>query len=99
MKSVFMIMLAISFGLVMGCASVQKRSDQNTFQEPLRVEHINGKSFVKRHKDKIYKVKKNDCLWTIAASKNVYGDGFEWPVIFRDNRAQIKDANIIEPGQ
>ena len=46
-----------------------------------------------------YLVKKGDSLWAIAAQKKVYSDPFQWPLIFKTNRDQIKDPDQIEPGQ
>ncbi|PKL17354.1 MAG: hypothetical protein CVV49_11515 [Spirochaetae bacterium HGW-Spirochaetae-5] len=51
--------------------------------------------------DKIYVVqwrKKNtDCLWRIA--ETVYKDASFWPAIYLANRDQIKDPDLIFPGQ
>ncbi len=48
---------------------------------------------------KFYRVKKGDCLWTIAGKKQVYGNAFEWPLLWRANRDQIADPDLIEPAQ
>lgn len=42
-------------------------------------------------------VKDGNSLWRIARS--TYGDGFKFTSIFNENRDQIKDANLIFPGQ
>lgn len=44
-------------------------------------------------------VQKHDCLWTIAAQPQVYGDSFEWPLIFKTNRDKITDPDLIYPHQ
>ena len=44
-----------------------------------------------------YEVKSGDSLSRIA--KNMYGDGNQWPKIFEANRDQIKDPDLIHPGQ
>lgn len=46
-----------------------------------------------------YTVKQHDNLWHIAGHEEVYGDSFDWPIVFSHNRAQIKDADLIFPGQ
>lgn len=46
-----------------------------------------------------YTVKQDDNLWCIAGFDEVYGDPFDWPIIFSHNRAQIKDADLIYAGQ
>jgi nucleoid-associated protein YgaU len=49
---------------------------------------------------KTYVVKKGDCLWKIAARKDVYGDGSKWPKIYNANKKVIgKNPNLIKPGQ
>lgn len=46
---------------------------------------------------KIYVVKAGDSLSKIA--KREYGDANAWKAIFEANRDQIKDPNLIQPGQ
>jgi len=46
-----------------------------------------------------YDVKKGDCLWKISSMSDIYGDPFEWPLLFRANRDQIQDPDIIEVNQ
>lgn len=45
----------------------------------------------------IYNKKKRDCLWRIA--HKVYKDARLWPVIYMANKEQIKDPDLIFPGQ
>jgi hypothetical protein len=40
-----------------------------------------------------------DCLWNIAKKPDIYGDAFKWPKIWQKNRDQIKNPDIIYPGQ
>ena len=44
-------------------------------------------------------VTKGECLWWIAEYKQVYNDPFMWPLIFKANRDQIKNPDLIFPGQ
>jgi LysM repeat protein len=46
-----------------------------------------------------YTVAKGNCLWWISEFKQIYNDPFMWPLIFKANRAKIKNANLIYPGQ
>jgi len=46
-----------------------------------------------------YVVEKHDSLWAISGRSQVYGDPFEWPLIFKANRDQIADPDEISPGQ
>lgn len=40
-----------------------------------------------------------DCLWNISKKKTIYNNPFMWPKIWQGNRDQIKDPDIIHPGQ
>lgn len=44
-----------------------------------------------------YTVVKGDCLWNIA--RRFYGNGSKYTVIYEANRDQIKNPNLIYPGQ
>lgn len=46
-----------------------------------------------------YRVHRSDCLWTIAGKNDVYSDSFDWPLLFKANRDQIKDPDLIYPRQ
>ncbi|MBN1301707.1 MAG: LysM peptidoglycan-binding domain-containing protein [Melioribacteraceae bacterium] len=50
-------------------------------------------------KEIMYTVVRGDHLWGIAKKKEHYGNGFAWPVIYRANRDQIKDPDLIYPKQ
>ena len=43
-----------------------------------------------------YIVQKGDSLWKIASKNNVLGDSLRWPLLFKGNRDQIMDPDIIE---
>jgi hypothetical protein len=45
----------------------------------------------------IYNKKKRDCLWRIAGK--VYNNARLWPLIYMANKDQIKDPDLIFPGQ
>lgn len=44
-------------------------------------------------------VVKGDCLWDIASKPQYYNDPFLWPVIYKANRDEITDPDVIEVGQ
>jgi len=46
-----------------------------------------------------YLVVGGDSLWSIAGQDTIYGNPFEWPLIYKANSGQIKDADLIFPGQ
>jgi nucleoid-associated protein YgaU len=43
--------------------------------------------------------KDRDCLWNIAKKPKVYDNAFLWPKIWQGNRDQIKNPDVIQPGQ
>ena len=46
-----------------------------------------------------YSVVKGDNLWNIAKQETIYDDPYMWPRIFRANRDQINDPDMIYPKQ
>lgn len=46
-----------------------------------------------------YEVTSGDNLWSISARGSVYGDPYQWPLIYKANKSQISDADLIYPGQ
>ena len=50
-------------------------------------------------KEVMYTVVRGDHLWGIAKKKEHYGNGFAWPVIYKANRDQIKNPDLIYPKQ
>ncbi|HKQ30565.1 MAG TPA: LysM peptidoglycan-binding domain-containing protein [Burkholderiales bacterium] len=46
-----------------------------------------------------YNVVRGDHLWGISSKPTIYGNPYQWPLIFKANRDRIKDADLIEPGQ
>ncbi|MCW9046718.1 MAG: LysM peptidoglycan-binding domain-containing protein [Gammaproteobacteria bacterium] len=49
--------------------------------------------------DDSYEVVGGDNLWNISAKDNIYSNPYQWPLIYKANRGQIKDADLIHPGQ
>ena len=46
-----------------------------------------------------YTVAKGDHLWGISSQDAIYGTPYNWPLIYKANAGQIKDADLIYPGQ
>jgi len=46
-----------------------------------------------------YLVVSGDNLWNIAGQDTIYSNPFMWPLIYKANSGQIKDADLIYPGQ
>jgi nucleoid-associated protein YgaU len=46
-----------------------------------------------------YTVSSGDSLWGISSMDSIYGDPYQWPLIYRANSGKIEDADLIFPGQ
>lgn len=46
-----------------------------------------------------YTVVRGDSLWGISGKSEIYGNPYQWPLIYKANRDKIKDADLIYPGQ
>jgi len=46
-----------------------------------------------------YMVEMGDNLWNISGKEDIYGNPYQWPLIYKANREQIRDADLIHPGQ
>ncbi len=46
-----------------------------------------------------YTVVRGDSLWKISGKPEIYNNPYQWPLIYKANSAQIKDADLIYPGQ
>jgi nucleoid-associated protein YgaU len=49
--------------------------------------------------DDLYEVARGDNLWDISSADSIYGDPFAWPLIYKANREDIHDPDLIYPGQ
>jgi nucleoid-associated protein YgaU len=56
-------------------------------------------AWVEAPKEINYTVVRGDCLWNIAKKSTIYSNGFAWPNIYKANRDQIKNPNLIYPKQ
>jgi nucleoid-associated protein YgaU len=46
-----------------------------------------------------YIVVRGDTLWGISGMSIIYKDNFQWPLLFKQNRDQITDPDLIYPKQ
>lgn len=46
-----------------------------------------------------YEVVKGDHLWGIASKSRIYGNPYQWPLLYKANSDKIEDADLIHPGQ
>lgn len=79
-----------------GCGSAKRLESTQVPGQPESNETV-GKASLAASGN--YLVRRHDCLWAIAGKPNIYGDSFEWPLIFKTNRDQIQDPDLIYPRQ
>ena len=48
---------------------------------------------------KSYVVRKGDTLWGISSKDYIYGDPWQWPLIYKANRDKIKNPHLIYPNE
>ncbi len=74
------------------------RANRDQIKDPNMI-HPNQVIKIPRGLPYEWKVYKGECLWKIASYPEVYGDATKWPEIFRANKDQIKDPDLIYPNQ
>ncbi len=94
-KNLGLMLLVSSFAV--GCAST---SEEAPPEEPAAVETAPEPVAVEPTMTSMnYEVSQGDNLWDISGKPSVYADPYQWPLIFKANSDQIKDADLIYPGQ
>ena len=92
-KNLGLMLLVSSFAV--GCASTTEEAPQ---EEPMAVETAPA-PVAEDSGTMNYEVSRGDNLWDISGKPSVYADPYQWPLIFKANSDQIKDADLIYPGQ
>lgn len=87
------VLIIFAFGLTAaGCQSTAP-TDDSTGVETQGASTGNGAA------GETYSVVSGDSLWGIAAQSRIYGNPYQWPLIYKANASSISDADLIEPGQ
>lgn len=97
LKPTALILLIVGF--VVGCAGTteqEAKSEAKPESKPA-VETKPAPAPVKTSID--YEVARGDNLWDISGKPEVYGNPYQWPLIYKANSDKIKDADLIYPGQ
>jgi LysM repeat protein len=94
----------LTMGLMAGCAMTQKQNEpaepaQVKKPAPAPVPAPAPAPMPEPAADIMYTVERGDNLWSISGKGEVYGDPYQWPLIYKANSDQIKDADLIFPGQ
>ena len=108
-------LLLMVMGFAVGCSSTPEEDQGETAPvptpvveeeqveaapapEPMNHEAMNHEAMAPAA-DTSYVVVQGDNLWNISGKENIYGNPYQWPLIYKANRGQIIDADLIYSGQ
>jgi len=95
-------LIGITMGLIVGCAGTAKQDDApapQAEQQPAEAQPQQQTETAMSSAASQYEVVRGDNLWNIAGKSEIYGNPYQWPLIYKNNSAKIKDADLIYPGQ
>ncbi|MDH5766031.1 MAG: LysM peptidoglycan-binding domain-containing protein [Gammaproteobacteria bacterium] len=96
------IILLMSLGLAVGCATTEETAEEapvDQQEEQQTAQADTSASDANQSGSDSYQVTNGDNLWDISAKGDIYANPYQWPLIYKANRSQIKDADLIYPGQ
>lgn len=101
------IMAFLGLGLVTGCASTgESPAEESTDMTDAERDALASAESDMSDTDESsgsgvtsYSVVGGDNLWDISGKDDVYANSYQWPLIYKNNRDKIKDADLIYPGQ
>ena len=96
MKKSFLFIFALFLGsaLMVSCSAKRVENTEVPKEAPTEV-----KAEVTPDTMMHYTVQPKDTLWDIAGKSSIYGDSFQWPLLFKSNRDKIQDPDLIYPKQ
>lgn len=89
-------MMLLALNIAVGCASAPEESKPEPAPAPVKQEPVQVEA---PKTTSSYEVVTGDNLWDISGKSSVYGNPYQWPLIYKANSDQIKDADLIYPGQ
>ena len=92
----------ISVVLLAGCASAKQApatAEAAPAPAPAPEPAAAPEPMMEKPADDVHVVVAGEHLWGISGYSQVYNDPYQWPLIFKRNRDQIEDADLIYPGQ
>lgn len=106
-KSNKILMLIATALLAAGCASTEsakqeadtKAAAETKAAPEAKAADVDASKAVAKQGNGTYSVVRGDHLWGISGKSIIYGNPYQWPLIYKANRDKIKDADLIEPGQ
>jgi nucleoid-associated protein YgaU len=99
-----LLILAFGAALVVGCASIEPAKEPPKEEKPVAEVQPGPKpqpdaAPAAKAANDTYNVVRGDHLWGISSKSMIYGNPYQWPLIYKANRDKIKDADLIHPGQ
>lgn len=91
-----LLVIMMAGGLIVGCASTPEAEPE---PEPEPEVEERAEPEPRPAPEGNYTVRRGDSLWHISGRGEVYGNPYQWPLIFRANSDKIEDADLIFPGQ
>lgn len=85
--------LAVGALLVSACAKTSVKKTPTVKKAAEATDEVATKKSTSKTS---YIVKKGDSLWKISGKSAVLGDSFRWPLLFKANRDQIEDPDLID---
>ncbi|MFT5111835.1 MAG: nucleoid-associated protein YgaU [Parasphingorhabdus sp.] len=92
----------LSAALLAGCASAKKVPDSAEAAPAPAPEAVAEPAAAPEPMapaEDMHVVVSGEHLWGISSYSNIYSDPYKWPLIYKRNRDQINDADLIYPGQ
>ena len=110
MKKLILLTVVLSMMIALGCAKKQVAQEDVVVVEETDAAVTPTEDSVPLTPMEIYEneyktlptshiVEKGECLWWIAEFQQIYNDPFMWPLIYKANRGQIKNPDLIYTGQ
>ncbi|HKJ75829.1 MAG TPA: LysM peptidoglycan-binding domain-containing protein [Gammaproteobacteria bacterium] len=92
------------YGAARRLAEMARRQAENALEQKQREDaRLSDKTDVEMAGDgggmDQYVVRRGDNLWDISGKDAIYGNPYQWPLIYKANRDKIRDADLIYPGQ
>jgi LysM repeat protein len=95
MKKTFLFIFALFLGSVLMISCSAKRVENTEVPQQPAQTAAEPTPDTTMH----YTVQPKDTLWGIAGKSTIYGDSFQWPLLFKANRDKIQDPDLIYPAQ
>ncbi len=102
MKNIIFFAIMLSLLFAWGCAKKGKTEPEVVVVEEKAEKVLTPMEIYEQEYAKLptsHTVVKGECLWWISEYKQIYNDPFMWPLIYKANRDQIKNPDLIYPEQ